>query len=368
MKNIPLFDLKKLNQPYRKKILQSWSEIYDSNTFTGGKETQLFEKSFAEICGTKFAVGVQSGTDSLIVSLLAIDLKQGDEVITTPCTFSATTDAIIHAGAKPVFVDINPKTGNIDPNKIVDKITSKTKGILLVHLYGIPCDMDEIMYIARRNSLFVLEDASHAHGSLYKGQPVGSFGIAGCFSLYPSKSLGALGNAGIITSNNKVFIEKVRIIANHGIKNKKNKYTHHLNGLNKLINNLQSAALVHKLPDLQKNINKKLMIAEKYNLVLKQVSLSGMFWPEFTRPSLYVYAFQTKNRQKTIKHFSQHKIDTGIYYPIPLHLQPSMKSLNYKKGDFPNAEKFFKQTLSIPISPYLTLTEVEHIMKTISSL
>lgn len=366
MKNIPLFNLSRRNKKYKEKILLSWEKIFDKNEFTSGIETDLFEKEFAKLCNTKYALAVQSGTDSLILSLLAAGITTGDEVITTPCTFSATADAIIHVGAKPIFVDVESKTGNIDPKEITTHITKKTKAILLVHLYGVPCEMDEITKIAKENKLIVIEDASHAHGSLYKGKPVGSFGMAGCFSLYPSKSLGALGNAGIISSNNKSFIKKARMFANHGIKNKETKYTHHLNGFNKLINNLQSTALLYKIKDLQNIITTKLEIAQKYQIALQNVGEKNMFWPTYTKPSLYVYAFQTKKRSAMKKYFSDLGIETGIYYPTPIHLQPSMKFLDYKKGDLPNAENFFKRTLSIPLFSELTEQEISSIVTAIS--
>jgi len=362
---IPLFNLKRQHQDLEQKIFAAWKIAYNKNAFTSGTETVKFEQLFSKICQTKYSLGVHSGTDSLIISLKAAGIKEGDEVITTPCTFSASADCIVHVGAKPVFVDVNPDNGNIDPKEIIKKINPKTKAILLVHLYGIPCEMDEIVNIAKEKKLIIIEDASHAHGSLYKGKPVGSFGLAGCFSLYPSKSLGALGNAGIITSNNASFIKKAAMLANHGIKDIDKKYTHHLNGFNKLIDNLQSAALLVKTPLLKKTIETKLKIAKKYNQTFSQIDMTGMPWPEYTNPSIYVYAIQAKNRNKLKKHFEENNVGTGIYYPIPLHLQPSMKKLGYKKGDLPNAEKFFGQTLSIPIFPELQKNEIEHIIAVI---
>jgi len=368
VKKIPLFNLALENNPLKIKIMKSWSEIYDNNSFTSGKETIKFEKDFSNLCNTRYALGVHSGTDSLIITLKAAGIKSGDEVITTPCTFTATTDAIIHSGAKPIFADVDQKTGNILPDEIENKITSKTKAILLVHLYGVPCEMDKIKKIAKNHKIFIIEDSSHAHGSLYKGKPVGSFGLAGCFSLYPSKPLGSMGNAGVITSNNKAFIDKARSYANHGILIHKNKYEHFRVGFNKLIDNLQSAVLIHKIPTLKQKIVKKISIAKKYNEAFSKIDEPGMYWPNNTEPSLYVYSIQTKKIKEYREHFSKHSIEANSYYPIPLHLQPSLKFLGYKKGDFPNAEKFFSQTLSIPLFPQLTESEVNHIVKTISLL
>lgn len=368
MNNIPLFNLKKSNSKLEKEILADITLVYKNNSFTYGKHTDKFEKAFAKLCQTKYAIGVHSGTDSLILALKALGLGLKDEVITTPCTFSASSDCIIHVGAKPVFVDVETKTGNIDPLLIEQAITKNTKAILLVHLYGIPCKMDEIKKIAKKYNLKIIEDASHAHGSLYKNKPVGSLGDVGCFSLYPSKSLGAIGNAGIITTNSAQLAKKIRMLANHGIKNQQTKYVHHTNGYNKLIDNIQSVALLHKIPDLKRVIQVKLSIAKKYNNELFLKGLQQMYWDKNTLPSIYVFAFQTRNRKKIKEYFEKNGVSTGIYYPIPLHLQPSMKFLGYKKGMLPNAEKFFKQTLSIPCYPELTENEIEHIVQTMKGI
>lgn len=361
---IPLFNIAKTNKKISKNILASWASILNKNSFTSGEETTKFEQKFAKICQAKYALAVNSGTSALIIALKAAGIKPGNEVITTPATFSATADSIVLIGAKPVFADVDIKTGNISPKEIIKKITKKTRAILLVHLYGVPAEMDEIMAIAKKHNIKVIEDASHAHGSLYKNKAVGSFGIAGCFSLYPSKTLGAMGNAGIITSNNKEFIQQARIYAHHGIK--KTKYLHHSSGFNFLINNLQAATLLQKIPIFKKEIKKKIKTAQQYNDAFNKIGLSGMNWPKYMKPSLYIYAFQANKRNKMKNHFSKNFIDTGIYYPTPLHLQPSMKFLNHKKGDFPKAEKFFKQTLSIPIFGELTKLEINRIIKAIS--
>ncbi len=368
VKKIPLFDLSRQNKPLQKKILASWKKNYLKNEFTSGPETIEFEKNFAELCQTKYSLAVHSGTDSLIIALKASGISAGDEVITTPCTFSATADAIIHVGAMPIFADVDPETGNIDPDSISKKISKKTKAILIVHLYGVPCDLEKITKIAKKNNLILLEDASHAHGSLYENKPVGSFGLAGCFSLYPSKSLGALGNAGIIVSSNKEFIDKARMFANHGIKTPQTKYTHHLNGFNKLIDNLQSSALLHKLPLLPETISKKTELTHQYNQAFIKAGMKGMFLPKNTLPSIYVFAFQTSNREKIQKHFQKNDIETGVYYPTPLHLQPSFSFLGHKEGDFPHAELFFAQTLSLPIFAELKKSEIKRIIKAIETI
>jgi dTDP-4-amino-4,6-dideoxygalactose transaminase len=368
MHTIPLFDLHRQHSTLKSKILATIEKVYNTNSFTFGPETEEFENSFAKLCNTKYAIGTHSGTDALILALKALDIKKDSEIITTPCTFSASADCIIHAGAKPIFIDVDSKTGNIDPDKIEKAISKKTQAILLVHLYGVPCEMDKIIKIAKKHQLKVIEDASHAHGSIYKNKPVGSLGDIACFSLYPSKSLGAIGNAGIITTNSKSLEKKVRMYANHGVKDFSKKYTHYVNGYNKLIDNIQSAALIHKLPLLKKTIKIKLQTAQKYNKALKLIGVNEMYWPKGTKPSLYVYAFQTNNRNIIQKHFANNKISTGVYYPTPLHLQPSMNFLGYKKGDLPNAEQFFKQTISLPIFAELTEQEINKIVITIQKM
>jgi dTDP-4-amino-4,6-dideoxygalactose transaminase len=367
MQPIPLINLKRQLQPLKSKILQGFEKTFDDMEFTYGQATKRFEEKFSKLCHTKYALGVNSGTTSLIIALKAAQIGPGDEVITTPVTFAASADAIIQTGAKPVFVDIDPQTGNIDPKKIPSAITSRTKAILLVHLYGVPADMDRITTLCKKYQLILIEDASHAHGSLYKNKPVGSFGLAGCFSLYPSKTLGAVGNAGVITSNSKKFINLARMHAHHGIKSQKSKYTHHLSGTNSLINNIQSTALLIKMGSLQKWIKKKKAIAEKYNAVFQKSGHPGMIWTPNTEPSLYVYAVQIAERNKFQKFFEKQSIGTGIYYPTPLHLQPSMRHFGYKKGDFPIAEKFMSRTVSLPLYPELTNQEIKRITKTIEA-
>lgn len=367
MNTIPLVDLTKQLQPLKKEMLRVFEKSMNNTEFTYGEETLRFEKEFAKLCGTKYALGVNSGTTSLIIALKAARITLGDEVITTPMTFSATADAIIQVGATPVFVDVDPDTGNIDPKKITTAITHKTKAVLIVHLYGVPAEMESIVDICKNNNLLLLEDASHGHGSLYKNKPIGSFGLAGCFSLYPSKILGALGNAGVIVSNNKKFIELAKAHAHHGIQDNSNKYLHHLSGVNALINAIQAAFLLVKIKKLSKWIVKRRKIAQKYNAVFQKNNHAGMVWSSDSTPSLYVYAVQIANREKFQRSMKKNGIQTGVYYPIPLHLQPSMKYLGYKKGDFSFAEKFSSQTVSLPLYPELTEKEIQHISQSIQT-
>lgn len=365
MKNLSLFHLQRQVSQLQDEVLREWQNILHTNAFTYGKATEQFEQKFAKFCQTSYAVGVRSGTASLIVALAAAGLKPGDEVITTPMTFAASGDAITLIGAKPVFVDVLPETGNIDPSLIEAALTPKTKAVLVVHLYGIPCRMDEIVKITKKNHLSLIEDASHAHGSTYHKQKVGSFGLAGCFSLYPSKILGAFGNAGVITSSDATFIRQVQAVAHHGIVDKKQKYRHHFHGYNELIDNLQSSVLNLKMKYLSQWIRRRTEIAEHYNAVFQEMGHPGMMSESDTTPALYMFAVQMKNRTKFQSHMSKKGIETGVYYPVPLHLQKSYADLKYKKGDFPHAERFAKQTISLPLYPELLDSEVEYILQAI---
>lgn len=364
-KKVPLFDLSRQHSLLKSDFENIFSKLINKSAFTYGKETEDFQKKFAKIHDSKFALGIRSGTASLWIALKALGLSEKDEVITTPSTFSATIDAIILSGAKPVFADVDPKTGNLDPELVKKKINKKTKAILVVHLYGVPANMTEFKKIAKENNLYLVEDASHAHGSKFKGKGVGSFGDFGCFSLYPSKSLGSLGNAGVLTSNSSRLIKKAEQYAHHGIKDKSRKYIHSLVGMNELIDNIQSAFLLVKLKFFSKWVKSRREIVKEYNKVFDEFGHQGMFFDEDVKPNFYVYSVQMKNRTKFMKFMNREGISTGIYYQTPIHLQPSMKFLGYKKGDLPIAERFAKQTVSLPLFPELTDSEINRIKQAI---
>ncbi len=365
MDQIPLFNLRRQYQPLKKELLGKTKEILETTQFTHGQETLNFQEAYAAICQTKYALGVRSGTASLIIALKAVGIGPGDEVITTPVSFAASADCITLVGAKPVFVDVAASTGNLDPNLLESALTSQTKAVLIVHLYGVPCEMNPILAFTKKHKLALIEDASHAHGSEYKGKKVGSFGLAGCFSLYPSKTLGCAGNAGVITSNNKKYIQQAEMYAHHGIKPGGDKYTHFVAGYNELIDNFQAAVLNTKLGLLTSWIQRKQEIARRYNQAFQRHNLQGMSWPDHTNPSFYVYAIQMPHRQKFRKFMEVRGIETGIYYPTPLHLQPSTAHLGYKEGDFPQAELFMHQTISLPLYPELKEIEIKHICQAI---
>lgn len=360
---INLFNLSKQLSPLRKSLNKAFDDVLDKNEFTYGEQTKKLEESFSNYVGVKYALAVRSGTAALVVAMKALEFQKDDEVITTPMTFSATTDAIILAGAKPVFADTDRDSGNLDPENLEKVLTKKTKAVLIVHFAGIPCEMDKIVSFCKKNKLFLIEDASHAHGSIYKKKKAGSFGDVACFSFYPSKAFGSLGNAGIITTSNKKILKKCQMFAEHGLYGEK--YKHRVVGFNEKIDNLQAAFLNVKFPFLESWIEKRLKIAKKYQDVFVKKGVGTVVWSQNTRPSLYVFSIFIKNRKNFAKYLLDNGVGSGIYYPIPLHLQESLNYLGYKKGDFPNAELYANQTLAIPFYPELEDKEINYICKLI---
>ena len=362
--NVPLFNLHKQHQSIQPQILKQWQRLLERTEFISGPEVAAFEKEFAEFCQVKHAVAVSSGTASLIIALQSLNIKPGDEVITTPMTFSATVDAIRLAGAKPVFADISPDTGNLDPVQVEKKVTPKTKGILLVHLYGVPCDLDEFQKICQKHKLWLIEDASHAHGTEWKGKKVGSFGQVGCFSLYPAKTLGAAGSAGVLVTNDDKIAALAREYANHG-RRPDNKYFHYRVGNNLVLGSLQAAVLRIKLPLLPNWITRKRSIVDQYNRAFAKHGQEGMKFSKDALVSPYVYALKRADRDRFQSYMKGSGVDTGVYYPLPLHLQPAHKDLGYIQGDFPLTEEWAEQVVSLPLYPELTDAEVEHVIQSI---
>lgn len=359
------FDLKKQYQSIKKEIDRAIKNVLESGQFVGGMEVEKFEKYIAKFCGIKYAISVNSGTDALFLSLKALGIGPGDEVITTPFTFIATAEVIANLGAKPVFVDIDFGTFNIDSPKIKEKITKRTKAIIPVHLFGQMAEMKEIMKIAKKYNLFVIEDAAQAIGAEYKGKKAGTIGDIGCFSFFPSKNLGAYGDGGMIITNNKKLAEKIRLLRNHG-SSPKNKYLNLILGTNSRLDAIQSAILRVKLKYLKNWIKKRQEIAKYYDQNLKGVG--DIITPEIfsnRTHTFHQYTIRTKHRDELKKFLEKNGIPTMIYYPIPLHLQPCFKYLGYKKGDFPEAEKTSKEVLSLPIYPELSKKEQDFIIEKI---
>lgn len=363
---IPLVDLKTQYLTLSKQIDQAINKILRSSSFIKGEPLEEFEQSFAKFIGTKYAVGVASGTDALHLSLLALGIGPGDEVILPVYTFIATAYAVLYVGAKPVFIDIDPLTYNIDVSKIEEKITKKTKAIISVHLYGQPADMDKILSIAKKYKLLVLEDAAQAHGALYKKRSVGTFGKLAAFSFYPGKNLGAYGDGGAITTNSAKLATSLRELREYG---SKSKYIFNMLGYNSRLDSLQAAILGVKLKYLNEWNKKRQSAADYYTKKIYQ-EIPFIKTPTITKKTtsvFHLYVIQTPKRDQLLKYLSSLGIQAGIHYPIPLHLQKSLRSLDYKKGDFPIAERLSQKILSLPIYPELTFKQQDYIVESMKS-
>ena len=361
---IPIIDLKKQYSAIKKPIKDALSKILDDQSFILGDEVKKLEESISKYCGTKYAVGVNSGTDALILALKAFGVGEGDEVITTPFTFIATAEAIVRAGAKPIFVDIDPKTCNIDPSLIKEKITKNTKAILPVNLYGLCADMDPIKAIAKERNLKLLEDCAQSIGSTYKAKPAGSMGDAGAISFYPGKNLGCFGDGGMVVTNDRAICDKIKLLRNHG---SDKRYYHALVGYNSRLDNLQAAVLNIKLTHLDKWIEKRIENAEFFNKTLKGYPLVTPCIPEGYRHSFHLYVLQSDKREKIVSYLNEKGIEARVYYPLPLHLQECFKYLGYKPGDFPKAENASRKSFAIPVYPELTAEEKNYIATTLKS-
>jgi dTDP-4-amino-4,6-dideoxygalactose transaminase len=344
-------------------LLKIIDQTLSTGKFVGGEQVDIFEKNIAKICGCKYAVGLNSGTDALTLALHLAGVRRGDEVITTPNSFIASTSVIVHLGARPVFIDVLPDQ-NINYNLIKKKITKKTKVIMPVHLTGRLCEMDPIMKLANKFGIAVIEDAAQAIGSKYNNKKAGSFGFAGCFSAHPLKNLNAMGDAGYLTTNNYNVYKKIKDISNHGMTNRNIVKNF---GYVSRLDNIQAAILNYRLKKLDKIIFLRRRNASLYKSLIKT---ENVFIPEEKRNQFNTYhTFVVQiynNREKLISFLKKNGIGTSIHYPIPIHLQPAAKFLGYKKNDFPETEKQSKQILSLPIHHQLKLKEIEYISKKIN--
>jgi len=360
MNKIPLVDIKAEYQEIKPAIDDAIGRVINSARFILGEEVERFEQEFAEFSHVDHAIGVGSGTDALYVALLAFDIGAGDEVITTPMTFIATAEAISMRGASPVFIDVDLGTHNIDPARLEAAITPRTKAIIPVHLHGQPADMDAILEVARRHHLLVIEDAAQAHGADYKGRRVGTLADMACFSFYPGKNLGAYGDAGMIATNDQDLARKVRLLRDHG---RTSKYEHELLSFNWRLDALQAAILRAKLPNLEAWNRRRREIAALYDMLLKDASLGTPVVPEGVHPVWHHYAVTIEARDEVEEKLKRDGIETGVHYPVPLHLQPAYKFLRYRRGDFPNAEQIAQTTLSLPIYPAMKNDEIQTVVE-----
>ncbi|KQL54951.1 transcriptional regulator [Heyndrickxia shackletonii] len=357
---INLVDLGRQFQHVKEEILLEIEKVIDSGNYILGSKVEELEKKIAEKLNVTEAVSVANGTDALVLTLEALGIGKGDEVITTPFTFFASAESISRIGATPVFADVNPHTFNLDPSDIEKRITSATKAIIPVHLFGQPADMDEINSLAKKYGLLVIEDACQAFGSTYKGKPVGSLGDAACFSFFPTKNLGTLGDGGIITTSNVKLAENLRKLRAHGTTKK---YYHDRIGYNSRLDELHAAILLVNLNKIEEWNSKRREWAERYKKFLSGAAHIQLPMEEKDRKHIYhLFCIRSKQREQIMKALKAHDIQTGIYYPCCLHLQEVYKTLNYQEGDFPVAESLSNELFAIPMHPYLTESEQDYII------
>jgi len=371
---VPLLDLAAHHEPLHKEIMAAIEQVFKSQAFILGPDVTKLEERVAAYCQTRAAIGVTSGTDALLVALMALNVGPGDEVITTPYSFFATAGAVVRLGAKPVLVDIDPRSFNIDPSKIEKAVTSKTKALIPVHLYGQSADMSPIMDIATRRRLAVIEDAAQAIGTEYKdGRRVGSIGTVGCLSFFPSKNLGALGDGGMVVTNDADLAERIKVLRVHG---SKPKYFHKLIGGNFRLDSLQAAVLNVKLNYLDGWTRGRQENAQRYESLFRQsgllekgrVRLPEPVYRESGHKHYHIYnqfVLRVEKRDELIAHLKKKEIGAEIYYPVPFHIQECFRYLGYKEGDFPESERAAKETIAIPIYPELTAAQQEEVVDAI---
>lgn len=355
---VPVFDITRQNNVLEDSLGEAFQTVLNSGQFILGKEVELFEEKMAQYLDAEVSVGVASGTDALLLSLLALGIGAGDEVIVPGFTFFATAGAVSRAGATPVFVDVRAEDYNIDPDQIRVNITAKTKAIIPVHLFGMPAAMESILKIAKEHNLAVIEDCAQAMGSTYDAQPVGTFGDTGCFSFFPTKNLGAFGDGGLVVTNNPDLADTLRMLRAHGAKQK---YTHELLGFNSRLDALQAALLKTKLPYLNQWIKLRRKIAANYRQELQNVKEIKL--PRDSEDHTYnQFTIATVKRDGLRNFLKESGIETAVYYPLALHLQPVFRPLKYKEGSLPVSEKLTKQVLTLPIFPELTESEQSYVI------
>jgi dTDP-4-amino-4,6-dideoxygalactose transaminase len=361
MMKIPFLDLQKQNRFLRQEIMLEWEKILSSAGFIGGKYVDGFERDFARACDLKYCVSVASGTDALLFIMKALGVQPGDEIIVPANTFIATSEAVSQAGAKVCFADVDPLTYNLDPEKFEAAITENTRGVIPVHLYGQPADMEAILDIAEKNRLWVIEDGCQAHLAEYKNKKVGGFGVAAAFSFYPGKNLGACGEAGAVTTNDFELAQKIKALRNHG---QSEKYIHEFEGYNGRCDALQAAALQIKLKYLHQWNNLRRNHAQYYDNLLN--ALEHVITPHVVEEvtSVYhLYVVLVANREQVADYLNKNGIVTGLHYPVPLHLQRAYSFLSYERGEFPVTEDCAGRLLSLPMYPELSEKEIEYVCK-----
>jgi dTDP-4-amino-4,6-dideoxygalactose transaminase len=355
---VPYLDLKAQLKPLRAELDAAIARTLDNCSFCLGPDVAQFEKDFAAFCGAQHALGFNSGTSALHVAMRLLDVGPGDEVITTPYTFIATSWAISYCGAKPVYVDIDPVTFNLDPKKLEAAITPRTKAVLPVHLYGLPFDVDAIAAICKKHNLPFVEDAAQAHGAKYKGKTVGTFGAVSCFSFYPAKNLGACGEGGALVTNDAALAARAKSLREHG---STVRYHHDEVGYNYRLEGIQGAVLGVKLKHLAAWQLGRQRVAARYAELLKDTPLQLPQVPAGYESAWHLYTVRLSRRDELKKFLDENKIGNAVHYPMPLHLQKAYASLGYKAGDFPAAEQASREVLSLPMFPELTDAQIERV-------
>lgn len=356
--DIPFVNLRVQYASLKREIDAKISLLVSNADFILGKDLEEFEREFAEFCGIRYCVSVSSGTDAIAIALKAMGIKYGDEVITVPNTFIATVEAISLVGARPVFVDISEEDYNINVNLIREKITSKTKAIIPVHLFGLPADIKGVIDVASSSNLFVIEDACQAHGAEFENKKVGTFGSIGCFSFYPAKNLGAYGDGGAMVTGNEELYRKMLALRSHG-EVEKNK--HEIIGSTNRLDNLQAGILRVKLKYLNRWNEKRRENAAIYRKYLSGMELIVPEELEGRKHVYHIFAIRVKNRDKIKRELFNRGIATGVHYPTPVHLQKAYSFLGYRRGDFPVSEKVAEEILSLPIFPELTENQIKYV-------
>jgi dTDP-4-amino-4,6-dideoxygalactose transaminase len=357
---IPILDLRQQYLSLKDEIDAAIQGVLESGQFILGPDVAKLEERVANYCGCRYGVGVASGTDALRLTLTALEVGPGDEIITTPFTFIATANTISHCGAQPVFVDIDPRTYNLDPAAVEVVITPRTKGLVAVHLYGQPCDMGPLMAVAKRHGLFVIEDAAQAIGATYQGQRVGSFGDAGCLSFFPSKNLGAYGDGGMVVTNNAALADKVEVLRRQG---GKKKYYHEVLGFNSRLDTLQAAILNVKLTYLESWNQRRREAAHRYNQFLSNLPLTTPYEQPGSCHVYHQYTIRAPERDELAAYLKDLGVATMVYYPVPLHRQPLYCDI--VRASAPNADRAAQEVLSLPMSPDLATSDQEYISEMI---
>jgi len=364
---VPLLDLEAQHRPLRDELLAAITRVCDSQRFIMGPEIDALEREFAAMLGIRHAIAVSSGTDSLLLALMTLGVGPGDEVVTTPYSFFATAGCVVRVGARPVLADIDPVTFNIDPELTTAAITPRTKAIMPVHLFGLSVDLDPIMAAADRAGIPVIEDAAQAIGGTYKSRPLGGIGALGCFSFFPSKNLGAFGDAGLLTTNDDALAEKARLLRTHGMQPK---YYHRLVGANFRMDALQAAVLRVKAPHLDGWTEGRRRNAARYCALFREAGLGGTIGlpaePPERRHIFNQFVIRAPERDALKRHLDERGIGNEIYYPVPFHLQPCFASLGYRQGQFPHAELAAEESLAIPIYGELTEAQQRTVVSTIA--